>query len=154
MTACSRSYVAGRSSCASAQLISARTTCCYTTFGSACWPSTGRRPRTLSWSAAKAGISTIFLALVEKNPKIRDHFHILNGINDATLDWLYRNCLFTVYPSLYEGWGLPVAEALNYGKVCVAARAGSVPEIAPEMTDLIDPLDFVTWYRTVHRLHP
>ncbi len=90
-----------------------------------------------------------FLALVEKNPRIRNSFHILNGINDATLDWLYRNCLFTLYPSLYEGWGLPVAEALNYGKVCVAARAGSVPEIAPEMTDLIDPLDFVSWYRVV-----
>ncbi len=90
-----------------------------------------------------------FLALVEKNPRIRNSFHILNGINDATLDWLYRHCLFTLYPSLYEGWGLPVAEALNYGKVCVAARAGSVPEIAPEMTDLIDPLDFVSWYRVV-----
>ena len=90
-----------------------------------------------------------FLALVEKNPRIKNSFHILNGINDATLDWLYKHCLFTLYPSLYEGWGLPVAEALNYGKVCVAARAGSVPEIAPEMTDLIDPLDFVTWYRVV-----
>lgn len=90
-----------------------------------------------------------FLSSVSKNKKIKSRFHILNGINDATLDWLYRNCLFTVYPSLYEGWGLPVAEALNYGKIVVAADAGSVPEIAPEVTDLIDPLDFPTWYKTI-----
>jgi glycosyltransferase involved in cell wall biosynthesis len=101
-----------------------------------------------------------FLSLVEKNAGIHHVFHILNGINDASLDWLYRNCLFTVYPSLYEGWGLPVAESLKHGKVCVAARAGAVPEIAPELTDLIDPLDFPRWYSSItgyafnqHRLH-
>lgn len=90
-----------------------------------------------------------FLESVAKNKTLQKYFHILNGINDATLDWLYRNSLFTVYPSLYEGWGLPVAEALNYGKIAVAARAGSVPEIAPDFTDLIDPFDFPTWYKTI-----
>lgn len=90
-----------------------------------------------------------FLGLLDKNEKLKKYFHVLNGINDASLEWLYRNCLFTVYPSLYEGWGLPVAESLNYGKVCVAAKAGSVPEIAPDYTDLLDPLDFASWYNTV-----
>lgn len=90
-----------------------------------------------------------FLDSVSKNEKLKSRFHILNGINDATLDWLYRNCLFTVYPSLYEGWGLPVAEALNYGKITVAAKAGSVPEIAPDHTDLLDPMDFNAWYQTI-----
>jgi glycosyltransferase involved in cell wall biosynthesis len=90
-----------------------------------------------------------FLSLVEKNASIHPVFHVLNGINDASLNWLYRNCLFTVYPSLYEGWGLPVAESLNHGKVCVAAKAGAVPEIAPELTDLIDPLDFPRWYSAI-----
>ncbi len=90
-----------------------------------------------------------FLGLVKENEAITKVFHILHGINDATLSWLYRYCLFTVYPSHYEGWGLPVAESLNYGKVCIAARAGSVPEIAPEVTDLIDPLDFVAWYKAI-----
>lgn len=90
-----------------------------------------------------------FLQMVSRNKSIQQVFHVMNGINDASLDWLYRNCLFTVYPSLYEGWGLPVAESLNYGKICVAARAGSVPEIAPSFTDLLDPMDFPSWYRTI-----
>jgi glycosyltransferase involved in cell wall biosynthesis len=90
-----------------------------------------------------------FLDLVNTNEAIKSVFHILHGINDATLSWLYRHSLFTVYPSRYEGWGLPVAESLNYGKVVVAARAGSVPEIAPEVTDLIDPLDFAGWYKAI-----
>lgn len=81
----------------------------------------------------------------------RDRIHLLRGVNDRTLDWLYRECLFTVYPSLYEGWGLPVAESLRYGKVCVASNAGSIPEIAPAITDLLDPFDFSTWYDRICR---
>ncbi|GLS78912.1 glycosyltransferase family 4 protein [Oharaeibacter diazotrophicus] len=71
--------------------------------------------------------------------------HILTDVDDSALDWLYRNCLMTAYPSLYEGWGLPVGESLAYGKICVASNRSSVPEIAPTVTDLIDPLDRVEW---------
>lgn len=83
--------------------------------------------------------------------KLKPYIHVLHGINDLTLEWLYRNCAFTVYPSLYEGWGLPVAESLKYGKFCLAADAGSVPEIAPEIVELLDPLDFLGWYRAIDR---
>ena len=41
--------------------------------------------------------------------RLMDRVVILDNIEDADLAWLYQNCLFTVYPSLYEGWGLPVA---------------------------------------------
>ena len=40
----------------------------------------------------------------------------LSNVSDAELSWLYENALFTVYPSVYEGWGLPIAESLFYGK--------------------------------------
>lgn len=75
--------------------------------------------------------------------------HILENINDATLNWLYENCLFTAYPSLYEGWGLPVAESLSRGKICIASSASSVPEIAPALTDFVDPLDIRGWYTCI-----
>ncbi len=43
---------------------------------------------------------------------------MLSGISDQELSQLYdAHCLFTLYPSLYEGWGLPVTESLCYGKV-------------------------------------
>jgi len=70
---------------------------------------------------------------------------MLDDVGDDDLDVLYRNCLLTVYPSLYEGWGLPVAESLRYGKICLASASSSIPEIAPQLTDLIDPRDFPTW---------
>ncbi|WP_368414709.1 glycosyltransferase [Falsiroseomonas sp.] len=70
---------------------------------------------------------------------------ILEGVDDGALDWLYRHCLFTAYPSLHEGWGLPVAESLRHGKLCLAADTSSVPEIAPGLVELLDPLDVVLW---------
>ncbi|WP_374550493.1 glycosyltransferase [Sphingobium yanoikuyae] len=80
-----------------------------------------------------------------EDKRLTDVVHVLDGIDDTTLDWLYENAMLTVYPSLYEGWGLPVAESLARGKICLASNVTSVPEIAPDLTDLIDPLDFEGW---------
>ena len=56
------------------------------------------------------------------------HVVMVDGPTDAELSALYRGCGFTVFPSLYEGWGLPVSESLSFGKVCVASNRTSVPE--------------------------
>ncbi|MFD2497973.1 glycosyltransferase [Rhizorhabdus histidinilytica] len=53
---------------------------------------------------------------------------MLSRLSDEELGLLYRNALFTVYPSLYEGWGLPVTESLCYGKVPLVSDAASLPE--------------------------
>jgi glycosyltransferase involved in cell wall biosynthesis len=73
------------------------------------------------------------------------------GASDAELDWLYRSCLFTLFPSRYEGWGLPVAESLAYGKVCIASNAASIPEVAGDLIDYHDPDDVAQCYRLVKR---
>jgi glycosyltransferase involved in cell wall biosynthesis len=44
------------------------------------------------------------------------------GLSDEGLDEAYRSCLFAVFPSLCEGWGLPIAESLAHGKFCVASN--------------------------------
>lgn len=82
---------------------------------------------------------------MEVDKRVSTHIHILTNVDDSALDWLYRNCLLTAYPSLYEGWGLPVGESLSYGKICIASNRSSIPEIAPALTDLIDPLDRLGW---------
>jgi glycosyltransferase involved in cell wall biosynthesis len=43
------------------------------------------------------------------------------NVDDVELAWFYKNCLFTVFPSEAEGWGLPVTEALDHGKYCLAS---------------------------------
>lgn len=53
----------------------------------------------------------------------------VSGLADADIAALYRHCRFTVYPSLNEGWGLPVGESLWMGKPCVCADNSSLPEV-------------------------
>ncbi len=63
---------------------------------------------------------------------------LLSRISDPDLALLYRNCLFTVYPSAYEGWGLPVTESLCFGKVPVLANGSSLPEAGGEFGEYFD----------------
>ncbi len=72
---------------------------------------------------------------------LNDKIKLLADISDAELARLYQDCLFTVYPSLYEGWGLPVGESLAKGKICVTCRNSSLPEVAGEYGVYIDPND-------------
>lgn len=50
------------------------------------------------------------------------------NVDDEELAWLYENCLFTVFPSEAEGWGLPITEALDRGKYCLASDNTSLKE--------------------------
>jgi glycosyltransferase involved in cell wall biosynthesis len=76
-------------------------------------------------------------------------------ITDRELAWLYRNCLFTIYLSLCEGWGLPVGESLAFGKLCLASRAGAMPEVGDECARYFDPYDPVELLRLIeHHLVP
>ena len=54
---------------------------------------------------------------------------VLGTVDAPTLDLLYRQAEVVVVPSLYEGFGLPVLEAMARGKVVVAAKASSLPEV-------------------------
>lgn len=54
----------------------------------------------------------------------------LGNVPDEELDALYRRCAFTVFPSVEEGFGLPILESLWYGKPCICADFGSMAEVA------------------------
>jgi glycosyltransferase involved in cell wall biosynthesis len=66
---------------------------------------------------------------------------LLRSLSDAELQQAYRSSLFTVFPSLSEGWGLPIAESLAHGKFCVASNHTSIPEAGGELIDYFDPLN-------------
>ena len=66
---------------------------------------------------------------------------MLRGLSDAELHEAYRNCLFTVFPSFCEGWGLPIAESLEHGKLCIASNRTSIPEVGGHLADYFDPAD-------------
>lgn len=90
--------------------------------------------------------------MLGRDPLVASRIVILSRTTDAELAWLYRNCLFTVYPSLYEGWGLPISESLAHGKVCIASDNSSMPEAGAGLALHLDPLDFARWYREIETL--
>ena len=55
------------------------------------------------------------------------------------MDWLYRHAGALVFPSRYEGFGLPVVEAQALGCPVVAARSSSLPEVAGQGALFVDP---------------
>jgi glycosyltransferase involved in cell wall biosynthesis len=78
---------------------------------------------------------------LEASANLRGHIILLPSASDAEIAALYQGCSFTVFLSLYEGWGLPVAESLCFGKPCIASSATSVPEVGGDLVQIIDPRD-------------
>lgn len=66
---------------------------------------------------------------------------LVESPSDKDLAFLYQNCLFTAYPSLYEGWGLPVGESAWFGKYCISSSSSSLPEVCGDLIDYVDPAD-------------
>jgi glycosyltransferase involved in cell wall biosynthesis len=65
----------------------------------------------------------------------------LGYVDDRTLQWLYQNCHSFLYPSLFEGFGLPVVEALSQGAAVVTSTVTSLPEVAGEAALYVDATD-------------
>ncbi len=61
-------------------------------------------------------------------------------VSDDTLNWLYENCFAFVFPSLYEGFGLPVVESMSRGAAVIVSSATSLPEVAGDAAHYVDPL--------------
>lgn len=100
----------------------------------------------LGWRAEQ------FLSKLTETNNLQRKIHILKDVSDEELNWLYKNCQFTVYPSLYEGWGLPVGESLAKGKVCVTSTTSSLPEVGGEFALYVDPQDTASAVPVIRRL--
>ncbi len=70
-----------------------------------------------------------------------DRFEALGYVDDDTLAALYRGCTAMAFPSRYEGFGLPVLEAMSYGAPVVASTATAVPEVAGDAACPVPPDD-------------
>lgn len=86
---------------------------------------------------------------LENTQWLRGKIRFLRDPSDIELAHLYDGCLFTLFPSLFEGWGLPVTESLMNGKPCVASNATSIPEAGGPLTRYFDPENMDDAYRVV-----
>jgi glycosyltransferase involved in cell wall biosynthesis len=70
---------------------------------------------------------------------LRDHVLFTGFVDDDDLPGLYRGASLFVYPSLYEGFGLPVLEAMACGVPVITSNRSSLPEVAGDAALLVDP---------------
>jgi alpha-1,3-rhamnosyl/mannosyltransferase len=68
-----------------------------------------------------------------------DRIRFLGNVSDEELAGLYRQCTVFCYPSLYEGFGLPVLEALQAGAPVITSNVSSLPEVAGDAARYVDP---------------
>ena len=89
---------------------------------------------------------------VQHDRELSGLVQIITDATDQELDGLYERCLFTLFPALYEGWGLPVAESLKHGKPCICSNTSSMLEIAPKLTRLVSPYSVEEWVQHIECL--
>jgi glycosyltransferase involved in cell wall biosynthesis len=87
----------------------------------------------------------VALVLTRPNPLVPEAI-VCAGIDDQALVALYRGAAAVALPSLYEGFGLPMLEALGCGAPVVASRSGSLPEAGGDAAVYVDrPMDAAAW---------
>jgi glycosyltransferase involved in cell wall biosynthesis len=88
-------------------------------------------------------------ARLDASPRCR----VLGPVSDAERDLLYRRAEAFLFPSLYEGFGLPVLEAMKHGLPVVATRTSSLPEVGGEAaTYVLDARDVEAMVQALQRL--
>ncbi|HEX9374500.1 MAG TPA: glycosyltransferase [Roseiflexaceae bacterium] len=92
----------------------------------------------------------IFAAV--RDLQLGDHVLFAGGVGQYDLRWLYNACRLYVNPSLYEGFGLPLLEAMACGAACLAAATSSLPEIGGPAAIYVPPLEADQWADEIEAL--
>jgi len=96
------------------------------------------------------------LGSMRNDPLVRGRIAHVTNCDDRHLAALYQRATFAVYPSLYEGWGLGVTEAMAHGKRCIVATGSSLGEASFGTAREVHPLATAEWVEAMSELfeHP
>lgn len=95
------------------------------------------------------GVNDLWAEMQASDVFAADRIVLLHDVSDGMLAHLYRGCLFTVFPSFYEGWGLAGTESLAYGKLVITSDAPALREATQGLGPAIHPLDYPRWRDTI-----
>ena len=91
--------------------------------------------------AGGKGWGGVDVATIAERFGIGDRVRVLGYVDDSQLATLYAHALFLAMPSLYEGFGLPLLEAMSHGTPVLTSNCASMPEVAGDAGVLVDPCD-------------
>lgn len=89
--------------------------------------------------------------ILEYAKSIKDVFYV-GRISDDEVVELYKNSLGLIFPSLYEGFGIPILEAQGFGCPVVTSNVSAMPEVAGDGAIVVDPLAITEIEKSFYRL--
>jgi glycosyltransferase involved in cell wall biosynthesis len=81
------------------------------------------------------------VSILIRRLKLSENVLLLGYVSEETLATLYKHAALLAMPSLYEGFGLPIIEAMYFGTPVLTSNVSSMKEIAMDAAVLVDPLD-------------
>ena len=89
----------------------------------------------------KGWLNDALFQAISESRSVRDRIIVTGYVPDTDLAPFYSGALAFVYPSVYEGFGLPVLEAMQCGAPVVTSNTSSLPEVVGEAGIMVDPAD-------------
>jgi glycosyltransferase involved in cell wall biosynthesis len=93
-----------------------------------------------------------FFAELAADPAFGSSILHLEGLTDDTIRALYAEAAFSLYPSIYEGYGLPPIESMLAGTPVIASSGGAIPEVVGDAGRCLDPGDAEAWYGEIRKM--
>lgn len=109
-------------------------------------------PLSLVLAGVDRGMADQLIAMTATQSSSSGALVALGAVPEPVLRSLYQHAVALVYPSRYEGFGLPVLEAMASGTPVIASRSASIPEVVGEAGVLLDPDDTQGWTDAIVRI--
>ncbi len=97
-----------------------------------------KEPKKLCIAGGYGWLEEDFISKIEEL-ELQSYVTVTGYVTEQQLSNLYRECYGFIYPTWYEGFGLPVLEAMSFKKPIISSNVTSIPEIVGEAGILIDP---------------
>jgi glycosyltransferase involved in cell wall biosynthesis len=107
---------------------------------------------TLVFAGRPGWLVSDLMQQLENTKWLDGKIRFIQNPSDAELRRLYSDCSFSVFPSFFEGWGLPVTEGLAMGRPCIASDTTSIPEAGGPLGRYFNPRNLGEAYALIRQV--